>query len=314
MITPIRPDQQFPAALYVSDSSISNYEGETWEEIKRDPRGLLMCWEPPDKNAKYIMGMDPTEGVTGWTRGTRVDGDHKTDNGVIEVFKVDGDFDLLYKESNGVRIPDMDPATKRQKRRYKDVQVAEFAAPCDAVEIARVANVLGRIYAGEEGDQCTLIWEAWPGPGLLTTQELLRLGYGNTWMWEYIDSVAEETNRMGWRSTPTSQRMLWYRSRRHLMEKRADIKSMFLLEELSNAEIDSSKMRARAAYGYHDDRMQAANMCFWAGHRWTYDVDRTDEQVTTTPEPQDYQRFAPTLDDHKSFADWKSEQLADWDE
>ena len=28
----------------------------------------------------------------------------------------------------------------KQKRLYKDVQVAEFAAPCDAVELARIAK------------------------------------------------------------------------------------------------------------------------------------------------------------------------------
>ena len=305
------PSTDFPQSLYVSGSSVLPYTAETLAEIESDPRGLLLMFEPPMKDATYIMGLDPTEGITGWTRATRIDGDTKTDNGVIEILRVDGDFELLFKDSNGVRIRDIDPATKRQKRLYKDVQVAEFAAPCDAVEIARIADVLGRIYAGTDGDQCPLIWEAWPGPGLLTTQELLRLGYGNLWMWEYISSVAEETNAMGWRSTPTSQRVLWYRSRRHLMNRQLVIRSKWLLEEYSNAEIDSGKMRARAAYGYHDDRMQACNMALWAGHRWTYDPERTDEPVKTTADPIDYQRMAPGLDDFESFSSWKARQIAD---
>lgn len=303
----------FPQALYVNGNAVEPCN-EPWEEIERDPRGVLLMWEPMDPKSKYIMGMDPTEGITGWSRATRVNGDHKTDNGAIEIFKVDGDFELLFTEKNGVRIPDLDPRTKRQKRLYKDVQVAEFAAPCDAVEICRVANVLGRIYSGREEDMCEFIWEAWPGPGLLSTQEIIRLGYGNMWMWEYIDNVVEETNRPGWRSTPTSQRLLWYRSRRHLMGRQVVIRSKWLLEELSNAEIDQNKQRARAAYGFHDDRMQASNMCYWAAHKWAYEVERQEQEVTTSPAPLDMQRYAPTLDDdHVSYADWRANALDDWE-
>ena len=302
----------FPQALFVSGSSIQPYESEPWSEIQNDPRGLLLMWHSPKPKAKYIMGLDPTEGITGWSRATRTQGDHKTDNAAIEIFEVDAVKEPVYKDVEGKKVPDIDPITKRQRFLYRDLQVAEFAAPCDAVEIARVANVLGRIYAGDEEDQCELIWEAWPGPGILTTQELLRLGYGATWMWEYIDSVAEETNRMGWRSTRESQKLLWYRSRRHLMNRQAVIRSRFLLDEYANAEIDTDKMRARAAYGYHDDRFQAANMCFWAGHKWCYQADRTDEEVTSAP-VTDYQRMAPDFDSFESYGDWKVRATADWD-
>jgi hypothetical protein len=302
----------FPDILCVSGSDIYPYREESMADIKKDPRGLLFMYEQPIARAKYIMGLDPTQGITGWSRGTRTTGDHKTDNGAIEIFRVDAVKEIQYRLSDsGERVPEIDPITKQPRTIYRDLQVAEFAAPCDAVEIARVANVLGRIYAGDEEDQCELVWEAWPGPGILTTQELLRLGYGNLWHWEYIDSVAEETNRMGWRSTRESQKLLWYRARRHLMERRAIIRSPFLLAEYANAEIDMDKMRARAAYGYHDDRFMAANLCFWAGHKWSYDAERTDEPVTTVKD-LDYQRFAPTLGDHKSYKDWREDALSDW--
>jgi len=303
----------YPQALYVSGSSIHQYTAETPEEIERDPRGLLLMWEEPRPKAKYIMGLDPTEGITGWSRGTRTESDHKTDNAALEVFRVDGVKEMLYVEENGVRRPDIDPITKQPRYLYRDIQVAEFAAPCDAVEAARVANVVGRIFAGDAEDQCELIWEAWPGPGMLTTQELLRLGYANMWHWEYIDSVAEETNRLGWRSTRESQKLLWYRSRRHLMNRGCIIRSKHLLAEYANAEIDMEKMRARAAYGYHDDRFQAANMCFWGGHRWSYEVERTDELVTTSP-VMDFQTYAPTLDNPLSYKDWRESAVADWEE
>jgi hypothetical protein len=303
----------FPEVLHVSGSSIEPHTSESWEEIERDPRGLLLMWEPPEKDATYIMGGDPTQGITGWSRGTRTDGDHKVDNAALEIFKVDGIREGLFTENaRGERVPDYDPVTKMRRYLYRDVQVAEFAAPCDAVEFARVANVLGRIYAGDQEDQCQFIYEAWPGPGMLTTQELLRLGYANLWMWEYIDSIAEETTRIGWRSTRESQKLLWYRARRHLMNRSALIHSKFLLDEYANAEIDLEKMRARAAYGYHDDRFMAANLCFWAGHAWTYEVERTTDPVTTVLVP-DYQRIAPTLDEHSSYSEWRANATADWD-
>ena len=101
------------------------------------------------------------------------------------------------------------------------------------------------------------------------------------------------------------------------MNGQAIIRSKFLLEEYSNAEIDMTKMRARAAYGYHDDRFMAANMCLWAGHKWTYEMEAQEEQVSETAAPMDYQRMAPTLDEGdstpRSYQDWKSNFTADWD-
>ncbi len=309
----------FPTSLYIGGRlAISHYTSETWDEIERDPRGLLLMWHAPKHGAKYIMGLDPTQGITGWNRGNRVKGDHKTDNGAILIFQVDGVVEPIYKEIQNpsgpgtVQVPVLDEKTKRPVLLYRDLQVAEYAAPCDAVEIARITNILGRVFCGDEEEQCELIWEAWPGPGILTTQELIRLGYGNLWMWEYITSAAEETNMMGWRSSRESQKLLWYRSRRHLMGRQAVIRSKFLLSEYANAEIDVDKMRARASYGYHDDRFQAANMCFWGGHKWTYDVETTEEKVSETA-IMDYQRYAPSLDDYESYSDWRANATADWD-
>ena len=95
------------------------------------------------------------------------------------------------------------------------------------------------------------------------------------------------------------------------MNESVILQSKFLLEEYFNAEIDADKMRARAAYGYHDDRFQACNMALWAGHKWTYDIDRTEERVTENL-VDDYQRMAPTLDNYVSFSDWKSQATEDW--
>lgn len=298
----------FQEAYYVSGNSIVRCN-EEYDDIDADPRGLLLMWEEPLSWAKYIMGCDPSVGLTGWTRGGRISGDEKTDNGVIEVYRVDAQRKPKLKDGK----PIMDPLTKEISYVYQDLQVAEFAAPLDGVEIARVCNVVGRIYAGSEGDQCELIYESYPGPGMLTTQELLRLNYANLWMWERIaDGQAEQTDRTGWYSTTESQKILWLRSRRHLIGDKAIIRSKWCYQEYENAVLDPVKMRAKADYGFHDDRVQASNMCFWAGHKWTYNVERTSEVVSSAP-IVDYQRLAPTIGEHRSFRDDWANAMDNWE-
>lgn len=306
--------ENFPSTLHVGGNKIEMYLEETWEELCRDPRGVLLMFEPPKKRAKYIMGVDSSEGVTGWSRATRVSGDSKIDNSVIEIFESKGRCDLIYKVEDGIKVPDIDPITKRQRKHYRDVQVAEFAAPCDPVEIARIANVLGRIYAGDEDDQCELILESWPGCGMLAMQELLRIGYSNLWHWEYfVDGPAEQTKWIGWRSSLRSCQLLWQKTRRHLMQRNVIIRSKFLVEEYANAEIDMQKMKAAAAYGYHDDRMQAANMALWACNSWAYDIERTQEAVTESEPVGDYQRYAPGLDsENTTYESWREQYTEDW--
>lgn len=282
------------------------------KDILDDPRGLLLMWHPPKPKAKYVISCDPTVGRTGWTRATRFDGDRKIDNGAIEIIEVDAVKELSWKNEGGKKIPDLDPVTGEQRWFYRDVQVAEFAAPCDAVEIARVCNTLGRIYAGRDDDQAELIFESFPGPGMMTNQELIRLGYGNIWMWEtFADGMAEPTRSMGWHSTPRSQQILWYRAQRHFLQRKIIIRSKYLLEELSNAEIDPDRMRAKAASGFHDDRIQAIDMGLWAAHRWTQDVERTDEPVTSAP-VIDYQRAAPVLGE-TGLSYREAKASLDWD-
>ena len=295
-------------SFFVSGNSLKLCR-ESDESIANDPRGLCHIWEEPRAHARYIMGCDPTVGITGWSRFSRIDGDHKTDNGAIEIFRVDGIREPILKDG----VPEIDEITKAPKFLYRDVQVAEFFAPVDSVEIARIANVLGRVWAGDSDDQCEFIFESYPGPGVLTLQELLRLGYQNLWQWELIaDNVAEPTNHIGWRSWRESQKILWFRSRRHLLERRAKIYSPWLVAEYANAVIDIDKMRAKSAYGFHDDLMQAANMCFWAGHKWTYDPERTWEPVTESP-VFEAQRAAPVIGEYRNYRDQWAEAIDGWD-
>lgn len=283
---------------------------ESDESVDADPRGMVLMWEEPRPGAKYIMAVDPSEGITGWTRSSRQDGDRKTDNAAIEIFRPDAIKLPLFKDGR----PLIDKNTGVQQFVMRDLQVAEFAAPIDAVEVGRVANIMGRMYAGAEDDQCECIIESYPGPGPLTVQEMIRCGYGNFWMWEYFaDGVASETNSIGWHSNYRTTRLLWTRSRRHMMERKAKILSKWLVEEYANAVVDMEKMTAKACYGKHDDRFRAANMCFWAGHDWALDMERTSEQVTEQP-VSDWQHAAPVMGEHRSYKDAWAEAVENWED
>ena len=211
-------------SYYVSGNSLKRTL-ESVESIVNDPRGLVHVWEEPLSYARYIIGCDPSVGITGWRRDLSTDGDNKTDNSAIEVYRVDALKSPILKDGQ----PEIDPITKAPRFLYRDLQVAEFFAPVDAVEAGRICNLIGRIYAGDQDDQAELIYEAYPGPGVLTTQELLRLGYMNLWYWETIaDAAAEPTKAVGWHSNVNTQKVLWYRARRHLLERRVKIQSQWL--------------------------------------------------------------------------------------
>lgn len=286
---------------------------ETFKQILDDPRGILHVWEPPVSSAKYIMSLDPTHGITGWSRFTRTDGDHKIDNAAIEILRVNGQKNVVYDLETDQ--PKINKQTKQPEFVLCDVQVAEYFAPIDAVESARIANILGRVYRGDADEQCELIYESFPGPGILTTQELLRVGYSNLWEWEYIaDSVAESSGRLGWRSNLTSQTALWTRAKRHLLSDRLKINSPWLLGELRDAILDPVRMRAVAASGVHDDLLYATCMACWAGHKWAYDVEHVPETITENS-IVDWQRRAPDFDkDRVSVRDQWRQLVDNWGE
>ncbi len=305
---------EFPVAKFLaSGSCIREIDEEPWSEIERDPRGVMLMYEPRRPGHRYIAGLDSSEGITGWSRATRQPDDKKIDNGAIVVYDIGAIRELCWKMENGIQVPDIDKRTRQQRIHFRDVQVAEFRAPCDAVEIARIANIIGRIYHDDEDEPAELIWESWPGCGMLCTQELLRLQYGNLWHWEYISDIAEETDRLGWRSNRESMKLLWYRTRRHLMQENVVIRSKWLRQEYADAVVDYDKMRAMAAYGGHDDLMMASNLALWAGNKWTYELESSLEIATDHEEPTDFQNYAPGLGDDVSFADWKTQATADWE-
>lgn len=240
-------------------------------EYDGDPRGIIWMWEPPIKSATYALGCDPTVGRTGWNRYNRVKEDSHTDNGAIEIIRVG---------KNGA----------------KDVQVCEYAAPIDAFDLAYVINVLGRLYAGNDEDQCKCIIEVFPGPGAGTLQQCLELGYTNHFHWEmYGNTAATPTRAMGWHASPRTNRDLWVKAARHLVLQQVTVRSPWLAEEYADCRMNLEKDYAENPGG-HDDRVRAFNLALWIANSWSMNIERTQEKVATTPEV-DWQKSDMSLDE-----------------
>jgi len=217
----------------------------------RDFRGIIWINEPPIQHATYFMGIDPSKGITGWSRELRTRDDLRVDNSAIEIIR-------------------------KGKIDEPDVQVCEYAGPIDPYDLAEIANALGRLYGGNDEDgQCLCIPEVWPGPGLPTLREMInRFGYTNIYVWRYVDSLRPKlTTNLGWVSSEKSVRDLWIRGTRHIIQERVSIFSLPLIEEMTDCEEDPVKMMGKAIYGKHDDRVRAFLLAIWAAHDWSLEVD-----------------------------------------
>ena len=253
-----------PQPYYVQDSgTITPLErnDRLYDDVTSDPRGLVWMWEPPRKNANYVMGVDPSMGIVGWDRGNRTADDRKTDNGAIEIIRVGrGD----------PGAPDFIP----------DAQVCEFAGPVDPHELGDIANVLGRVFGGaEEEEQCLAIIEVYPGPGSNTIRRMIDKGYTNHYVWKQMGSLAPRaTSSLGWTANQKSVRDLWIRSRRHILKGGLKHGSPWLVEEWTDCEIDFVRQTGQAISG-HDDRVRAMNLALWAAHDWTFDIETKTVEV-----------------------------------
>lgn len=260
-------------------------------EYDGDPRGFLWLWEPPMKQHTYVIGCDPTVGRTNWNRYARVREDSKTDNGVLEIVRIGKGrvsqctcqaCKAIAKETPDMAMPDH--------------QVGEYAAPVDAAELGGIINVVGRMFAGTEEDQAKVIIEVFPGPGALTLQTTLSLGYVAHFHWEYYGNTpATPTKALGWTASPRTNRDLWVKASRHITIKSAIIRSPWLVEEYSDARMDPDKQYAENPGG-HDDRVRAFNLALWVANSWSVNIERTQEKVSTV-EAVDWQASDLSLDE-----------------
>ena len=232
-----------------------------------DPRGIIWLYEPPNPKSRYVMGIDPTQGRTGWNRYSRTEDDQKIDNGAIEIIR-------LGKGEPG--SPGFSP----------DTQVAEYAAPIDPYDLASVANAMGRLYSGrDEEGQALAIIEVFPGPGGPTQRTMMeKFGYTNMYRWQFLDTglpSAQSKFDYGWYSTKQSMQHLWTRGLRTIHRKQVLFKSPYLVEEFADCEMDNVKLRGAAISGGHDDRVTALLLAVWAGHNYTFSIEPQQTRIET---------------------------------
>ena len=265
----------------IGRTSVHPHDLEGWD---KDPRGLLWMWEEPRPDCEYFIGVDPTVGLTGWSRHARTRDDAKTDNAVIEVFK---------------------------SARKGDEQVAEYAAPIDALDIARVINCLGKLYAGRAEDGEALVIVEVTGPGSVTIPELRNTwNYTNLWQQVDLDKITNRrTIQWGWKATRESNRALFMKALRHINRDKVLIQSPWLVEEFADCTSDWVKAELRAKWGRHDDRVRATFLALWAAHDWTREID--EEPATTSEEKNqpDYQYTDCTVEDMNKGWDESMERL-----
>lgn len=277
-----RVDLELPYYSLPGGGDIHPLTQDSYEHMDTDPRGLIKLWEPPRPNAFYVMGVDASAGLLNWSRSSRTDDDLKTDNSVVVVIR-------------------------RGLEGVPDVQVAEYAAPIDAEELADVVALLGRLYCGaSEYNEALCIIETWPGPGLLTQRRLINeFGYTNLFRWEYLDQVVTKaTNAYGWQSNTKTLQLLWSRFSRHLAKGLIKINSEWLFEELSDLQnIPGKTFPQPSGELGHDDRVRAVAMAVWAAHDWS---------MQEIPQPKKIE--APTRDLNPQACDMSYDAYEDWAE
>lgn len=239
-----------------------------------DPRGQLLVWEHPQPWAEYVIGCDPTMGIVGWNRQMRSAEEEKHDNAAIEVFR---------RGRMG-----------KDGQRGQDIQVAEWAGPVDAEDLAEVCNFIGRLYGGcHEDGQALMCIEVYPGTGWMT-QRVLISKYGYThlppWLVEGKGFVQRDTGQFGWKSNVHTRRDLWTRGANHLNRRRVVINSPFFVEEMVDCTPDNFlAVTARALGGRHDDRVVAGLIGLWFCNEWAIGQEPTDNEPLQDQEAPEWQ-------------------------
>lgn len=249
------PNAEFGRLLKRADTTV-----DPWKE----PRGCIWVWEKPNKHYQYVVGVDASRGLPGWSRLLRKENDTKTDNCAIEVWRVG-------------------------ERGEPHVQVAEFAAPITTDEAAPIVNFLGRLYAGRDEDGAEVIVETYPSPGEPLQEKLVsQYGYYRLWRRANINT-GNYSRDCGWEATGRSVLYLWSKTTPVLSFKhpksgrvKAIIRSEWLVDEMKHCETDPAKATAKAEYGFHDDRVRASQLAILAIEGWqnvsSYEDERAESE------------------------------------
>lgn len=192
---------------------------------------------------------------------------------VMAVDVADG-VGLDYSVIDLIRMPTIEEPTE---------QVAQFVSnTLKPVEIARIADAIGRFYADDQGTEALAAIESNIGPGLVTQAELQEhLGYSNFFVWQVLDAgdlSKRFTTRIGWATTQRTRPIILSRLHEGLTTKDpiTGVLDLRLHSPITRAELrhliipkvpGASLLDAEAAPGHHDDCVMAAAIGNWVAYQ-----------------------------------------------
>lgn len=264
---------------------------KAWDTLSpAEARGIVWLFEPPKPTETYIIACDPAQGITGWDRNIPQD-DTDNDNTAISVWRI-GSREETSVDAAGKSVLHIIPT---------DYQVAEYAGPVDFDEAAGIINALGRLYRGNgRMGVAHCIIEVYPGPGWMVEKTLIsKYGYMNFYQPKYIDTAVPQTGKgIGWTATRESVRNLWITGVRHVNTGGVVIRSPWLLDEMKTTEpIKFMSYTSEAQSGFHDDRIRASFLAYWAAHDFSSTVKvQTKTKIERGGKPASWQASAITSD------------------
>lgn len=231
-------------------------------------RGTLWIFHLPNTKLRYVIGADPAVGIPGWHPTLKTEKDLSSDNSALTVWGV-------YRD--------------------KAVQVAEYAAPVEPAEFAKVINAVGRFYGGSDPQKMAhVILEAAVGPGPECERTLIgKYHYYNYYTDKPIESFdINSIGKLGWRPSLQSNKDISLNARKVLEVSMPVVRSPWLAEELNDAELDTEKWKIHIPEGggQHDDRLRSAMLAWWAiwGTEITIPAPHVDPEVLPG-RPQNWQ-------------------------
>lgn len=219
----------------------------TTERDEKDPRGIVLLFEPPRLDVNYSLGADPAVGLVGWNRRFRSDDNEEIsrDNACLSGWYADPKTGLT-------------------------VQAFEFAAPVSPREFALYCVALGRVYAGTYGPErgSQILIEI--NNGGIEVQNVLVNDhkYYSLWRRTKTNGVREkQMDQWGWTSNQSTVQELWIYGKDIIEQPALPIRprSPYLIKEMGLARWDPLRRRGEVpeGNGQHDDRLSAMLFALW---------------------------------------------------
>ncbi len=219
----------------------------TSERDVKDPRGLLLFFEPPRVDVQYSIGADPAVGLVGWDRRFRSDT-------AEELNKDNACASGWYREPESGRT----------------CQAFEFCAPINPRDFATYLYALGKLYSGANGPErgAPIIIELNNGGSEVQNTLMQDLRYYSIWQRTKFDGVTnKQLEQWGWMSNLRTVQELWVYTKDSVEQPSFPIRpqSEWLLKEMALARWDPLRRRGEVpeGNGQHDDRIVAMMLALW---------------------------------------------------